>query len=135
MGVQSSWYDTEQTVIVYTFQGQWTWEDYNNALTHTRTLLDTVTYPVDLIYDFSQAPIPPKNLVTRFWQVSMTRHHNISGLIIALGNSTLMRMLINTIGGLICKSSSYYHVSSVQCLTQVDEHLVAKRAIHRAQNA
>ena len=82
MSVQSKWYDEAQTIIRYTFEDQWTWDDYNAALNHCRALLDTVNYPVDLIYDFNHAPTPPRNLVTRFWQVSMTRHQNISGLIV-----------------------------------------------------
>ncbi|MGB7338372.1 MAG: hypothetical protein WBC91_05725 [Phototrophicaceae bacterium] len=132
MSVQSKWYDEAQTIIRYTFEDQWTWDDYNAALNHCRALLDTVNYPVDLIYDFNHAPTPPRNLVTRFWQVSMTRHQNISGLIVVLGSSKLMQMLTSAVGGLISRSSFTYDVSYLNCPTRLDEHLTNRRVIHRA---
>lgn len=66
MSVHVQWDSEEQTIIVWSFVGRWTWGEYDDALSAAATMLESVDYKVDYIFDVRHMSILPPDLVTRF---------------------------------------------------------------------
>lgn len=63
MAVTSGWYDDEQTIMLYTFTGAWTWEELYPAYQQAIQMENSVPYRVYVILDMRQSRrIPPAAL-------------------------------------------------------------------------
>lgn len=53
MSIQVGWSNSAQSVITYKFQNQWTWVDFEEALETGFGLVESVSHPVDVIFDMT----------------------------------------------------------------------------------
>ncbi len=66
MSVHVEWDNEAKTIVLWTFDGRWTWGEYDEALTKALTLLSNVNHPVDFLYDVRQMGMIPPDVITRF---------------------------------------------------------------------
>jgi hypothetical protein len=65
MAITVQWDDPEKTIIRYTYMGQWTWAEYDEAVTQALELVKDVS-SVDVIADFSQSSLLPERALQNF---------------------------------------------------------------------
>ena len=67
MRVTVDWDDEAHTIIRYTYAEGWTWADYEVAIKTAYKITQAVNPPMlDVIADFSDASLAPKNLIANF---------------------------------------------------------------------
>jgi beta-galactosidase GanA len=54
MGVTHRWYDADKTILLHTYAGDWTMDDFYQIVDDTYTLITSVTHSVDVVIDMSQ---------------------------------------------------------------------------------
>jgi hypothetical protein len=55
MAIQVAWGNLERTVVLYSFDGAWTWQEFYAAIDIARRLARTVNHPVKEIVDMTNA--------------------------------------------------------------------------------
>jgi hypothetical protein len=55
MAIQVAWGNYDRTVVLYTFDGAWTWQEFFAAIDIARRLARTVDHPVKEIIDMTNA--------------------------------------------------------------------------------
>lgn len=64
MGIQTCWYDDQKTIILSTYEGIWSWEDYYRTVDEIIHMLHLVEHRVDVIVDYERsAGNPPGNMI------------------------------------------------------------------------
>lgn len=74
MAARAAWQDEERTIILQIFTGNWTWEEFYAVCDQSTRMMETVTWRVDLIADFTHTGAIPiggamthaKNVVSNF---------------------------------------------------------------------
>lgn len=66
MGVIVEWDNSEQTILRFIYQGEWTWEDFNAALEHGKELAAEVPHKIDYIYDVTTSSSVPSGALSQF---------------------------------------------------------------------
>ncbi len=59
MAIQVAWGNPDRTIVLYTFDGAWTWQEFHAAIDIARRLTSTVRHPVREIIDMTQADDVP----------------------------------------------------------------------------
>src|SRR5688572_29472621 len=60
MAIEISWADPEKTIILALFNGEWTWEDYANAIGQIIALTDGLEYRIDQLLDMRESGAIPQ---------------------------------------------------------------------------
>lgn len=95
MSVHVQWDNEEQTIILWSFVGRWTWGEYEDALNAASALLDQVEHTVDYIYDVRRMNILPPDVVTRF-KAKYLKQPPKTGRFVAVGVDHNLRLVWNT---------------------------------------
>ena len=95
MSVHVKWDNEEHTIILWSFVGRWTWGEYEDALNVVSTMLSSVDYLVDYIYDVRHMSILPPDVVTRFKGKYLKQPQN-AGRFVAVGVDHNLRLVWNT---------------------------------------
>ncbi len=92
MGINITWDNPQQTVILVQYQRPWDWSQFSAALGELKNLLDSVHHTVDIIFDIRDAGFPPQGAVQRFKQASELNHPN-GGLLIYVAPNLLAQFV------------------------------------------
>jgi len=95
MSVHVQWDNEEKTILLWSFEGRWTWGEYDDALKSTNTLLESVEQKVDFIYDVRHMSILPADVVTRFKMYYLKKPEK-SRLYLVVGVDSYLRLLWDT---------------------------------------
>ncbi len=63
MSVNVQWRDTENTILVLTFQGRWYWKELDAAIKTLMELAQPTTKPFDLLVDITQSSLYEPNAI------------------------------------------------------------------------
>ena len=100
MPINVDWVDANKEILLVTYQGHWTWEEFQNAVYATNVLMNSVDYSVVLIHDTLQgSALPPGNIIAQGKTAISSFADNLV-LIIVVVNSSLIRTFLNIISGL-----------------------------------
>ena len=97
MAVNVAWDNTEKTILRYSYQGSWTWDEYNQAVHTGLSLAASVQHRFDLVADFTQCKTLPRNVLSMFRKVltnQRTMPPNMR-LIVLVANSPFLDKMIN----------------------------------------
>lgn len=92
MGIQVRWDNDEKTVICYSFEGRWTWDELHDAIAESRRLLDAVDYKVNTIADMRQSTILPPSLLSNARAIMSGSHPN-EGFTVVVGSNKLVQIM------------------------------------------
>jgi hypothetical protein len=95
MPVHAYWDDTEKTILVVSFEGRWTWDEYEQMRGTALAMMDSVDHPIDIVYDGPTRILAPPDFVTRIRQQYLTPHRNLR-LRIFVGTDEYFQLLWNT---------------------------------------
>ena len=59
MSIQVAWDDQEKTIIRFDFDGKWNWYGYEMAVGESFGLIESVTHPVDFIFNMQRSATLP----------------------------------------------------------------------------
>lgn len=66
MPIQVNWGNEAKTVVVFEFLGDWTWDEYYQGRKRGIALGNEVPHVVNLIVDYSQSSMFPRNMLSHF---------------------------------------------------------------------
>jgi hypothetical protein len=129
MAIKVCWDNDAHTAVLVTFDGRFTWEEFEGAWTKTTALYDTVDHPVDTIYDMRRIRVLPANMVSYMRRKFPSRHPK-GGLIAAVGLDKTMELLWQTFTALVAPhlKASFFDVPD-----EAREYLQQQRASAEAQ--
>ena len=66
MPISPQWTDERKAALVITYQGHWTWDEFQGAVDATNALMNSVDYPVVLIHNtLGGSALPPGNILAQ----------------------------------------------------------------------
>jgi hypothetical protein len=75
MGIRVEWFAEDRPTLLYTVEGNWTWDDFHGAMTTAYSLMDAAPFvQVDSIVDMQQGQTLPSNILSRMQGISQSRH-------------------------------------------------------------
>ena len=97
MSIHVQWANDHKTIMLWTFKGQWTWDDFFVAQDYDTQLMSTVTHRVDIIADLRKSPFLPGHAYhfSQFQRALQRRPHH-AGIIVIVGANLLVRMLFDS---------------------------------------
>jgi hypothetical protein len=96
MPVHVRWYDAENHILYYNFQGDWTWDEYFTALAEGRALMRSVDHNVCLLNDMRQATHIPSGFMSKAQTVVGSRPDN-TGRVVFIATQTFYLNLLDTV--------------------------------------
>jgi|FLYN01.1.fsa_nt_gi hypothetical protein len=99
MGVRVVWLDSEQTILSYVFEGNWTWDEMRLAIEQANACMDMVVHRVDFIADTRNSGFMPTDVIANVRQLALSvpPHPNYGGTTVFVGSNALVRTLMNMV--------------------------------------
>lgn len=92
--IHVQWDNDEQTIVVFTFDGAWTWQDFRDACDESRRLHDQVSHIVVSIFDLREANDLPTNFFSHVrYALDVTDPPNRTQTQFVVGAGFLIRSL------------------------------------------
>ncbi len=107
--IEINWDNDDKTVMRYTYQGQWTWQEFYGVMEQSHQMMDTVDHPVDILVDMRASAQIPQGAVTQFRRIANVRHPN-TGTIVAVTEARVARMLYDIFATVFRPIASRYHI-------------------------
>jgi hypothetical protein len=95
MGITTAW-DAEGN-IVYTFEGEWTWDNLNEAEKIARQIMATVDHPVYFIFDMRAGPLLPQETLAYARYAPPDLGKNDGGKVVVVNTSRYMRAIFEIV--------------------------------------
>lgn len=94
MPIVPQWSDEHKNCIIVTYQGHWTWDEFQEGVKATNSLMNSVDYPVILIHDTLEGSTLPSGNILAQASMAVRNFENNLLLIIVVMNSTLIRTFV-----------------------------------------
>jgi hypothetical protein len=122
-----SWYDDEETIVMYEPINPWTWEEFVDAIRRGQDMMRGKPHFVDTIYNL-HPPIkmPSTSALGYFRDVYATDPEN-SGINAVIGATSFVETLVGVITGVMGGSSRFKFVSGMEEALAVIEKVRAER--------
>src|SRR5574337_711770 len=106
MPVSADWYDSKQEIVLYVFEGRWTWDElyatYNKAIAMEKS----VPHRVDVLLDMLNSKAVPANALLHVKNISNKQPDNL-GLTVIVTPNAFVRALYNA-GAQFYKGIAHY---------------------------
>jgi len=97
MSINVSWVDQNKEILVVTYVKRWTWEEFQETVVTTNTLIKAIDHPVVLIHDTLQGSVlPPGNIIAQGKMAFAGAADNVA-LIIVVVNSSLIQTFLSLV--------------------------------------
>jgi hypothetical protein len=98
MPIEMTWADTEKTILIGTFTGDWTWQDYINTVPTVIEMLQGLEHRIDNIMDMRESgPIPQGLALMNFHRSDRATHYANTGIIVIVGANSIMHGLVSAL--------------------------------------
>jgi hypothetical protein len=95
MAVRVRWFNDAQTILVYEFEGNWTWDEFYPAYQRVLEMTRDIPHRIDVLLDLRRAGRLPLNLLTHVRNISDKQTSN-AGLSVIVTNSQFIRAMYQT---------------------------------------
>ncbi|MBX3061356.1 MAG: hypothetical protein KF726_00170 [Anaerolineae bacterium] len=85
MGISVQWENEHKTAIRQSFDGNWSWNDYNASVTKMREMIRSVTHTVDVISDIRASNLQVRGLAWQHFRSTLIDVPTNTGLIVVAG--------------------------------------------------
>jgi hypothetical protein len=130
MSVSARWHDDKKEIVLYVFEGFWTWDELYRTFNEALVMETSVSYRVDVIVDMRLSKSIPANALLHVKNISDKQPDNL-GLSIVVTPNAFVRALYNA-GSQFYKGIGHYF----RVVPTVDEALQAiaeDRQMHHNQ--
>lgn len=107
------WDNAEKTILRYTFQGNWNWDDYLEYLAIGRKMMAEVEHEVSILNDMRQMTQLPPNFVNTARNVITSRPDN-TGLAVFLTTNTFFQATHRILGRMLEEVPTRYILVSTE---------------------
>jgi hypothetical protein len=130
MTVTAAWLNPEKTILLYDFDGEWTWPEYHAAVDKSHLLLRTVPHTVDFIVNMAYSQHMPPNAYAHIIDAAQRRPANWGLSAVVVGpHLTFLRRFRSIIGRLLPGLGRHYvFVTTMEAARTVIQREVAKRS-------
>ncbi|MCA0458964.1 MAG: hypothetical protein LCI00_33755 [Chloroflexi bacterium] len=94
MGISVVWDNPERTIIRFIYNGQWSLDNFYQALNESHQMMDSVDFRVGIIIDMENSKLVPNGVLSHGKNVSMRKHQN-QGKSVIVGAGGLVRTLFD----------------------------------------
>jgi hypothetical protein len=94
MTVTVSWYDPKQEIVLYVFEGHWTWDELYAAYNQAIVMEKSAPYRVDVVLDLLKSKSVPANALLHVKNISNKQPENL-GLTVIVTPNAFVRALYN----------------------------------------
>jgi|SRR5512133_272689 hypothetical protein len=92
MPIRAEWDNDDKTIVVWTFEGHWTWDDYRNTQLESIAMMNTVEHAVDVIADVTHANLLPSNAFSNYKRLAALAAPNRRRVVVITGNFFMKTM-------------------------------------------
>jgi hypothetical protein len=90
MPITVRWDNDAKTVIYYTFDSAWTWDEFNTVYKDVYAMLDTIEHKVHAIVDLRTSRLLPRDTLTEMRRLTYEQHEN-GGITVFITENALAR--------------------------------------------
>ncbi|MGB7337311.1 MAG: hypothetical protein WBC91_00350 [Phototrophicaceae bacterium] len=129
MPVSLNWYGRSQRMVQARFIGQWDVSDFITTYENTAALMQQVSHPVHVIYDFKESTATPRDLLAGFQFANRILPSN-QGVVVYVSANAVIKAFV-----LMAKRMglpAVEHIYNVD--TQEDAYRIIIEKAHRVQN-
>ena len=94
MSVTADWYDSKQDIVLYVFEGRWTWDELYAAYNKAIVMEKNAPHRVDVLLDLLNSKAVPANALLHVKNISNKQPDNL-GLTIVVTPNAFVRALYN----------------------------------------
>ncbi|MFN8374862.1 MAG: hypothetical protein U0694_18525 [Anaerolineae bacterium] len=128
MPVNVKWYDEQQRVIWYAYEGRWTWDEFYQTFEQGNQMIESVEHNVDTIIDLRRSSLLPSNVMSR-GNFMGSKLHPRHGKTVVVGANSFVQLLYDMFRKLYGGTADKMHLTFVQTL---DEALLAVNSAERS---
>jgi hypothetical protein len=92
VSIRIEWDNAEQTILLHTYSGKWTLDDYAAAAHQAYSMVAAADHAVDFIIDLSQSDDPPMKITAAAIRMTELRHP-LQRRVVMIGVTHFMMML------------------------------------------
>lgn len=85
MGIYVEWDNEDRTVLRYTYEDFWSWDEFYSASAQARSMLETARHEVNTIVDMRSSTVMPRGMLAQARRALDQACHSNQGLIIGVG--------------------------------------------------
>ncbi|MEM9952836.1 MAG: hypothetical protein AAFV93_02095 [Chloroflexota bacterium] len=93
MPVSLNWYGAAQRMVRARFMGEWDVSDFITAYQNSVDLMQQVSYPVHMIYDFRESTSTPRDLLGGFQHINKMLPKN-QGVVVYVGANSVIKAFV-----------------------------------------
>ncbi|NWF68214.1 MAG: hypothetical protein HXY40_03940 [Chloroflexi bacterium] len=93
MGIQIQWDNNEKTILLVTFEAEWTWEDLVVIDAHATALYSTVPHIVDIVADVRHNRLILSGVLSYVRSLLILPWNPRAGMAVVVGANTRLRTL------------------------------------------
>jgi hypothetical protein len=126
VGIAVQWDNAEKTVILVTFEAEWTWRDIQDIDAQSVALYESVGHQVDIIADVRNSRMILSGILSYVRSLLTTSWHPFAGIAVVVGVSPSVRALFDA-AALVARKSLERFVFA-QTLEEAREVIQQRRA-------
>jgi hypothetical protein len=126
VGIAVQWDNAEKTVILVTFEPEWTWRDVQDIDAQSVILYDSVGHLVDIIADVRNSRMILTGILSYVRSLLTTNWHPLTGIAVVVGVSPSVRALFDA-AALVARKP-LERIIFVQTLEEAREMIQQRRA-------
>jgi hypothetical protein len=111
MPITVKWDNAEKTIIYYTFDGAWTWDEFNAVYQEVYAMLDTVQHKVHAIVDLRNSRLLPRDTLTQMRRLTYEQHEN-GGLTVFITTNAFAKTLYSILSNLYRRAREIFRLAS-----------------------
>lgn len=92
MAIHISWGSDDKTIVLFEYEGKWTWKECHDAFEQAYALLDTVDHEVNAVHDFTNGPSLPDNALLHAQSIISSQPENLGAIVLVNVNYTAEMM-------------------------------------------
>jgi len=109
MTIKVKWDNVEQTIIYYTFEGAWSFKEFNDVYADVYQMLDTVDHTVHAIVDLRASNLFPRDTLTEMRRLTFEQHEN-GGITVIITERTMAHSMYNFLKAIYKRFSEVFHL-------------------------
>jgi hypothetical protein len=99
MGIHLSWYDSNENILVWKFEGEWNWLQYHAAINRAVMMIKRSHHTVDSIMDLRENKSLPPNAILNGKRWFVVAPNNF-GVTVVMGANGLIQGIASAIGSI-----------------------------------
>lgn len=123
MSVTLHWYDAEETILIYNFDDNWTWDEFVKVDAPIWNMVNLADKRVDLILDMTPVEQFPIGLPPVMHRTGKRGESSKVGLVIIVDIPAIAQILYGVFRRIYPKSATHYRFTDTlsQALQQIEE--------------